>query len=68
MSCAGAREDLGGYVLGALEPSEMEEMHRHVADCPTCAAEVRRLTPLPGLLDLVTPSDVPPPAASPEVE
>jgi anti-sigma-K factor RskA len=66
--CASHGELVGGYVLGALEPSEMEEMRGHVAGCPTCRPEVRRMSALPGLLDTAHPSDVPPPAASPEVE
>jgi anti-sigma-K factor RskA len=66
--CASHGELVGGYVLGVLEPAEMEEMRRHVAGCPTCGVEVRRMSELPGLLDMVQPDDVPPPAASPELE
>jgi anti-sigma-K factor RskA len=66
--CASHGELVGGYVLGALEPFEMEEMRRHVAGCPACGPETRRMAALPGLLDTVQPGDVPPPAASPQVE
>jgi hypothetical protein len=66
--CASHGELVGGYVLGALEPSEMDAMRHHVAGCPTCGPEVRRMSTLPGLLDTAHPGDVPPPAASPEVE
>lgn len=66
--CATHGELVGGYVLGALEPVEMEEMRRHVAGCPACGPEVRRMAALPALLDTVQPGDVPPPTASPEVE
>jgi anti-sigma-K factor RskA len=59
---------LGGYVLGSLEPAEMEEMRRHVAECPYCGPELRMLDPLPGLLDRIEPADVPPPSLSPAVE
>jgi anti-sigma-K factor RskA len=59
---------IGGYALGALEPDEMEEMRRHVADCPHCGPEVQRLQGLPGLLDRIAPADVPPPTLSPQVE
>jgi anti-sigma-K factor RskA len=59
---------LGGYVLGALEPSEMQEMRRHLAACPHCGPEVDRLAALPGLLDRIEPADVPPPALSARVE
>ena len=66
--CATHGELLGGYVLSALEPDEMEEMRRHVAGCRTCGQEVRRLGVLPSLLDTVEPAEVPPPTASPELE
>jgi anti-sigma-K factor RskA len=59
---------VGGYVLGALEPAEMEEMRRHVTGCPQCGPEADRLAALPGLLDRIEPADVPPPALSPRVE
>ena len=66
--CSSHGELVGGYVLGALEPDEMEQMRQHAAGCPTCGPETRRMAALPGLLDTVKPGDVPPPAASPEVE
>jgi hypothetical protein len=59
---------LGGFVLGSLEPAEMEEMRRHVPGCPYCEPEARMLGQLPGLLDSIEPSDVPPPSLSPAVE
>jgi anti-sigma-K factor RskA len=59
---------IGGYLLGALEPDEMEEMRRHVAVCPRCGPEAHRLQGLPGLLDRIAPADVPPPTLSPQVE
>ena len=51
--CRSHADQVGAYVLGALEPDEMEEMRGHLAECPRCAAEVRSLTELPALLDLV---------------
>jgi anti-sigma-K factor RskA len=59
---------VGGYVLGSLEPAEMEEMRLHVADCPYCGPESRALGALPSLLDSIDPAEVPPPAVSPSVE
>ena len=50
MSCAHVREELGGYVLGALEPAEREAVAAHLARCPECAAEHARLAALPALL------------------
>jgi Anti-sigma-K factor rskA/Putative zinc-finger len=66
--CATHGPLIGGYVLGALEPHEMEEMRTHVAVCPQCGPEVDRLAALPGMLDRIVPADVPPPALSPQVE
>jgi anti-sigma-K factor RskA len=66
--CSSHGELVGGYVLGALEPDEMDEMRRHAAGCPSCGPETRHMAALPGLLDTVKPGDVPPPEASPEVE
>jgi Putative zinc-finger len=59
---------LGGYVLGALEPAEMEAMRVHLESCPQCAREERKLAGLPELLDTIEPGDVPPPQLSPELE
>lgn len=66
--CPARAELVGGYVLGALEPGEMDAMRRHVAECPRCGPEVRELAGLPGLLNQIEPDEVPPPALSPEVE
>jgi anti-sigma-K factor RskA len=66
--CASHGELLGGYLLGSLEPAEMDEMRRHVADCSTCGPEASALASLPTLLDAIEPSDVPPPTLSPRVE
>jgi anti-sigma-K factor RskA len=59
---------VGGYVLGALEPREMDEMRAHLASCPHCGPEARRLAALPELLDRIVPADVPPPSLAPQVE
>jgi anti-sigma-K factor RskA len=66
--CEGRGELVGGYVLGALEPNEMDDMRRHLAGCQRCGAEVDELAGLPRLLDLVQPEAVPPPAPRPAVE
>ena len=52
--CRSHADLIGPYVLGALEPDEMETMRRHIAACPRCAAEVRSLSELPALLDQAT--------------
>jgi Putative zinc-finger len=66
--CPTHGELLGGYVLGALEPAEMEAMRLHLESCPQCAREERKLAGLPALLDAIEPGDVPPPQLSPELE
>ena len=49
--CRSHAELIGPYVLGALDPAEMDEMRRHLASCERCAAEERSLSGLPALLD-----------------
>jgi hypothetical protein len=51
-SCDEIRHDLGGYVLGALEPAEAASVRAHIDRCPQCADEHAALLDLPGLLDL----------------
>jgi hypothetical protein len=68
MSCSYADWD-GAYVLGALAPGDRLEFERHVHGCTSCAAAVRDLAGLPGLLGRVDesaltghgPDDGPPP-------
>jgi anti-sigma-K factor RskA len=59
---------VGPYVLGALEPAEVEEMNQHLAECNRCALEQRRLAGLPALLDATQPDDVSVAALSPQLE
>jgi Anti-sigma-K factor rskA/Putative zinc-finger len=66
--CPTHGELLGGYLLGALEPAEMEAMRVHIESCPECARERKDLYAMPALLDRIEPGDVPPPELPPEVE
>jgi anti-sigma factor RsiW len=66
MSCAHMREELGGYVLGALEPEEREAVSAHLGTCRECAAEYARLAGLPTLLRHADGLEIP--AAPPAVE
>jgi hypothetical protein len=59
VNCARVREELGGYVLGALEPAEREAVAAHLAGCPGCAAEHRRLAGLPALLEHADGLEIP---------
>jgi len=65
--CKSHADLVGPYVLHALDPEEMDEMRRHVERCPRCAAEVRSLSDLPGLLDRAETDDVTA-TPSPELE
>ena len=58
---------IGPYVLGALEPGEVEEMNEHLAECDRCALERRRLAGLPALLDSVQADETVAPL-SPQLE
>lgn len=52
LACDECRTLLGGYVLDALEPEEMDAVRAHVAACAGCAREFASLAPLPALLDV----------------
>ena len=41
---------IGAYVLGALEPADRRALDAHLGACPSCAAELAELAPLPQLL------------------
>ncbi|HWT26293.1 MAG TPA: zf-HC2 domain-containing protein, partial [Solirubrobacteraceae bacterium] len=60
-SCTHVRQQLGAYVLGALERDEAALVSSHLASCPDCAAEHRSLAGLPALLDLAAGLEVTPP-------
>lgn len=53
-------EDVGAYLLGALEPGEARAFERHLEACASCREEVTRLGPaveaLPRSVDPVAPS------------
>jgi hypothetical protein len=50
-ACNECRNLLGGYVLHALEPDEVEGVRRHLATCASCAAELEQLAGIPTILD-----------------
>ncbi|WEO99821.1 zf-HC2 domain-containing protein [Streptomyces sp. FXJ1.172] len=51
------RMALGGYVLGALPPAEMEQVRAHLATCDACRVEYEQLSGLPALLAMVTAAE-----------
>jgi anti-sigma factor RsiW len=66
MSEAHVRDDLGGYVLDALEPDERDVVSAHLGTCRSCAAEYARLAGLPALLRHADGLEIP--AAPPALE
>ena len=59
MSGPHVRDELGAYVLGALEPSERDAVALHLAHCQECAAEHARLAGLPELLAYADGLEIP---------
>ena len=41
--CATWRNDLGAYVIGALDSEERASMRRHLAACPACRTDYEDL-------------------------
>jgi len=66
MTCAHFRDELGGYLLGALEPDERDAVAAHLAACPACAAEHARLAGLPALLARAEGLEIPAPPVAVE--
>jgi anti-sigma factor RsiW len=44
------RQELGVYLLGAIEPAQRALVERHLTACPRCRAELAGLAGLPSLL------------------
>jgi anti-sigma factor RsiW len=55
--CQHARQSLGVYVLGAIDPAERAEVDAHLAVCPDCREELAGLAGLPALLGHVPASE-----------
>lgn len=51
-TCDQIRHEIGGYVLGALEPAEAAAVRAHIERCPECYEEHAALAGLPSLLAL----------------
>jgi hypothetical protein len=54
-ACDHVRTELGGYVLGALEPVEADAVREHLGRCSECAREHASMADLPALLTLAEP-------------
>jgi hypothetical protein len=55
--CAKIRQELGLYVLGAIEPAQRAHVDQHLETCLRCREELAGLAGLPGLLRRVTPGE-----------
>ena len=60
MSCE-RRDDVGAWVLGALDPAEQERFAAHLAGCATCQREVAELQMVADTLPLAAAQVAPPP-------
>jgi Putative zinc-finger len=56
--CAEARQSLGVYVLGAIDPAERALVDAHLATCRDCRDELAGLAGLPALLARVNPDEI----------
>jgi len=54
-------EDLGAYVLGMLDPVELETFRAHLAGCPACQSELEELEETARLLTNAPKAVEPPP-------
>jgi predicted anti-sigma-YlaC factor YlaD len=56
--CTDARQSLGVYVLGAIDPAERSLVDAHLATCQECRDELAGLAGLPALLARVDPDEI----------
>jgi anti-sigma factor RsiW len=61
--CAKVREELGVYVVGAIEPADRARLRGHLASCPRCRDELAGLAGLPGMLRRIAGDVAPRPPA-----
>ncbi|MFD9125937.1 anti-sigma factor family protein [Kitasatospora sp. NPDC059571] len=47
---AGRHVDVGAYILGVLDPEDVERFELHLAGCPVCSAEIDELSGVAPLL------------------
>ena len=55
------RDELAGYLLGALEPGEAAALEQHLAGCEECSTELAWLRPAVGMLPETVERVEPPP-------
>jgi anti-sigma factor RsiW len=67
LDCRRAEQSLGVLVLGALAPSDRDEIEEHVRACQGCRTQLAELAALPGLLKRVDPTLIDPSPAPPAI-
>jgi hypothetical protein len=55
MDCAAVREELGAYVLDALDPAETRAIEQHVWTCDACRGELAALEEAAGAIAMTAP-------------
>jgi len=60
MKCEEVHTNLGGFVLGGLEPEEAAEVRRHLAFCPDCQDELKEFEKVNRALKAAPPLADPP--------
>jgi anti-sigma-K factor RskA len=61
-ACGERRDDLAAYALGALAGDDAEALERHLAECDSCTARLRWLSPAVDLLPATVEQRSPPPS------
>src|SRR5215469_13768332 len=56
--CAQTRNELGVYLLGAIEPHDRARLEDHLASCPGCRERLAALAGMPALLRKVPADEV----------
>lgn len=56
--CSGVRQNLGVYIVGAIDPAERAAVDGHLTHCPGCREEVAGLAGLPALLGRVPVTEI----------
>ena len=56
--CAQTRNELGVYLLGAIEPQDRARLEDHLASCPGCRERLAALAGMPALLRKVPADEV----------
>ncbi|MEC3976041.1 zf-HC2 domain-containing protein [Amycolatopsis sp. H20-H5] len=57
--------DFAAYLLGVLDPADVDQFETHLLDCPHCQLDMLELYPLPDILQLVKRSWPAPPVPEP---